>query len=58
MERKPYKPVVKRQIELELGEGGKVPYESVLQAWIMKNIDKGIPIFSDFVPTREFRILG
>ena len=57
-ERKPYKPVEKRQIELELGEGGKVPYESVLQAWIMKNIDKGIPIFSDFVPTKNLEYWG
>lgn len=55
----PYSP--KKQpihIELESVGRGILRYESILQAWIMENIDRGTPVFSDVVPTNEIEYFG
>jgi hypothetical protein len=54
----PYRPVIKRKISPELGKGGEVPVETSLQAWIMENIDKDVPVFSDFVPSFQMEYFG
>lgn len=45
-------------IQLEHNNSGVLRFESSLQAWIMGNIDKDIPVFGDFVPSSEMEYFG
>jgi hypothetical protein len=45
--------VIKKRIELDLGPGPETKFESSLEAWIIRNIDKNVPILSEIVGPRE-----
>lgn len=45
----PYPQTDHQPITLDLGRGGEVRYESLLEAWMMENIDKNYPVLKDVV---------
>ncbi|MGC8936727.1 MAG: hypothetical protein ACP5KV_05115 [Candidatus Methanomethylicaceae archaeon] len=49
----PYNPANRTPIRISLGYGPKVEYEHTLQAWLMENIDKDIPVLKEVVGPRE-----
>lgn len=49
----------RRHIQIELGRGPRIRYESVLEAWTMENIDKDIPVLRDIIgPKEELEYFG
>lgn len=48
-----------KEIKLILGRGPDVKYESALEAWLMQNIDKEVPVLSEVVgPKKELEYFG
>jgi hypothetical protein len=54
-----YPPSPRKEIHIELGRDPKVRYESVLEAWMMENVDKDIPVLRDIIgPKEELEYFG
>jgi DNA-directed RNA polymerase subunit RPC12/RpoP len=55
----PYIPSDSKPIKVQLGPGPKVKYEHVLQAWLMENLDKDIPVLREVIgPPDELEWFG
>lgn len=61
-ERKPYpsspENIQPIRLQLQHDDKGILNLETILQAWIMANIDKDIPVFGDFVPSSNLEYFG
>jgi len=54
----PYPSTTRQAITVNIGTGGEVPYESALEAWLMENIDKEIPVLSETIPKQDMEFFG
>ena len=51
--------ILSQKLYIELGEGPTVAYESILEAWLMENIDKDIPVLKEIIgPPEELEYFG
>ena len=55
----PYPKSKREKIKINLGDGPQVRFESILEAWMMENIDKDYPVLKDVIgPSKEIEYFG
>jgi len=56
---KPYPQTKREEISIELGKGPIVKFETILEAWMMENIDKDYDVLKDVIgPSKEVEYFG